>query len=285
MNNKLNQQGQTLIFVLLVMTISLAVGISISSRTISSVRRTVNVDSSTRAVAAAEAALEYYLSKSVSSLNALSGLSGNTNCASTFSGTYPIPPISLSNDGVLTNANITVQRYGCLGASATSPYYDINQDGILELKTGGGSGTLTLCWHHTSGSTYSAIYLMEISGSAPSYSVRKVGINEQGSPYSSLNNFKDPTTFVSPNDSCYSYTLRSSTKLLRILSLYNTSSLKISTSSGSSLPYQGFQMTAVGKVGSDVGARRTVTASKSLPYLPTPFNFAVYSNSSSEALD
>ncbi len=279
LKNNVNESGQTLIFVLLVMTISLAIGISISSRTISTVRRTVNVDSSTRALAAAEAGLEYYLSKPIGGPGGLNSLVPS-RCTDTYSTVYPTPPTSLSNDGILTNADVIIQRYGCLGDVGNTPHsYDINQDGILELKTKDGSGKLNLCWR--SSSAYSSIYLMEIYGSGPSYSVKKVGVNHSSNPYD--NKFQVGT--ASGEDTCYSYKLSSDSKVLRILSLYNASLLSVTDGGSATLPYQGFQMTAVGKVGSDIGARRTVTASKSLPYLPTPFNFAVYSNSSSEALD
>jgi hypothetical protein len=57
------QKGQTLLFVIVGVTIALAIGIAVSTRTLSSLRRAARSDTSARVIAAAEAGIENLLSK------------------------------------------------------------------------------------------------------------------------------------------------------------------------------------------------------------------------------
>ncbi len=272
-----SEKGQTLVFVLLVMTIALAIGISISSRTISTIRRTTNIDTSSRASAAAEAAIEYYLSRPTSELENI--LSGISNCLPSNPRNYPGGSGNTLSSDVQTNAIVVINRYGCLnpGESYT---FDVNQDEVLELKTdnGGSTGTLNFNFKKSSGSSEPSLYLLEIYGNSPSYNVRKVGYNMDGS-YS--NGFSTAT------GGQFSYTLGSNPRILRILSLYNSSSVTVTPVAGGSykLPYQGYKITATGQVAQEDSSKRVVSASKSLSHLPALFNFAIFSNSSSQNLD
>lgn len=62
-NKYIYQKGQTLLFVIVSVTIALAVGIAVSTRTLSSLRRSARSDTSARVIAAAEAGIENLLSK------------------------------------------------------------------------------------------------------------------------------------------------------------------------------------------------------------------------------
>ena len=72
MNNliklKTNEKGQTLLFVVVAVTIALTVGVAVSTRTIGSLRRVSRTDTSTRAIAVAEGGMENLLSKNYSQL-------------------------------------------------------------------------------------------------------------------------------------------------------------------------------------------------------------------------
>lgn len=83
MNNlikiKTNEKGQTLLFVVVAVTIALTVGIAVSTRTIGSLRRVSRTDTSTRAIAAAEGGMENLLSKNYTQL-AEAVSPGETGC-------------------------------------------------------------------------------------------------------------------------------------------------------------------------------------------------------------
>lgn len=78
-----NQKGQTLLFVIVAVTIAMAVGVAVSTRTIQSLKRVARTDTSARVIAAAEGGIENLLSRNYSQLNeaAYSDDGGRVNCA------------------------------------------------------------------------------------------------------------------------------------------------------------------------------------------------------------
>src|SRR3989344_1390256 len=292
------ESGQTLIFVLLVMTIALAVGISIPTRTISGVRRTTNIDSSVRAQAAAEAAIEYYLSRPVSELNGIIGNSDVYDCSATGARTYPPGGGSLtsSQDQIRATADVVISRYGCLGYNTLSDPYELPRDGMLEIKldprmlgdstssTLGSSQSIRICWDLPPTGYNPAIYYHYIFGPPPHYLIQKMGWRYNSTDEGE--NFKVATNYGAPDGYCATQELTTSTsgwlpRVLRITSLYNSSTVRVKMiNSGGRLPYQGFIISATGIVGeSQQGARRVIEARRSLPQLPVLFNFGLYSGS------
>jgi len=63
-----NQKGQTLLFVIVAVTIAMAVGVAVSTRTIQSLKRVVRTDTSARVIAAAEGGIENLLGRNYSQL-------------------------------------------------------------------------------------------------------------------------------------------------------------------------------------------------------------------------
>ena len=63
------EKGQTLLFVIVAVTIALVVGVSVSTRTISSIRRVSRTDTSTRIIAAAEGGIENLLGRTYEQLD------------------------------------------------------------------------------------------------------------------------------------------------------------------------------------------------------------------------
>jgi len=277
---KFNQRGQTLIFVLLIMVIALGVGISISSRTISTVRRTTNIDSSSRALAAAEAGVESYLSKSVSTLDTLAGAAGCTSQST------PQNYTVAGTDGISTTAEVVIGRYGCVTAAGDPYIYNLERDRVLELKTAGSTFPLELniCFSSPASGDSSSLYYLLISGT-PNYTVRKTGYNQGLS--ATGNNFISLPSIG--GKSCFALTIPSDSQLLRLQSLYNSSTITVGANTGS-LRYQGFTITSTATIGTTgatvAGAedrvKRTVRATRSLPYLPAAFNFAIFSDSDSQ---
>ena len=64
-----NEKGQTLLFVIVAVTIAMAVGVAVSTRTIQSLKRVARTDTSARVIAAAEGGIENLLSRTYSQLD------------------------------------------------------------------------------------------------------------------------------------------------------------------------------------------------------------------------
>lgn len=64
-----NQKGQTLLFVIVAVTIAMAVGVAVSTRTIQSLKRVARTDTSARVIAAAEGGIENLLGRNYSQLD------------------------------------------------------------------------------------------------------------------------------------------------------------------------------------------------------------------------
>lgn len=286
------QSGQTLIFILLIMTIALAVGVSISSRTISTVRRTTNVDTSSRALSAAEAGAEYYLSKTSADLDAIIDSSDPTDCSPVTSARYPDPDIadSLSTDGVETYAQVEISHYGCFDSTlpVSTEKYQIKEGGVLEIKLdqSAAGNIFSVCWKkpiiitQPTSQLYTSYYYENSSG-VPQITKKGYKIDNTGS---SSNNFTSAAFYSTARGYCFDQTLSSGTvpKLLRILSLYNSSDVTLYMDNETPIQYQGYKIVSTGHVGSATqGVKRTVTAKRSLPYLPAIFNFEVFSNTGS----
>ena len=78
-----NEKGQTLLFVIVAVTIAMAVGVSVSTRTIQSLKRVARTDTSARVIAAAEGGIENLLSKTYSQLDQVADRTpDDVSCAS-----------------------------------------------------------------------------------------------------------------------------------------------------------------------------------------------------------
>ena len=64
-----NEKGQTLLFVIVAVTIAMAVGVAVSTRTIQSLKRVARTDTSARVIAAAEGGIENLLGRNYSQLD------------------------------------------------------------------------------------------------------------------------------------------------------------------------------------------------------------------------
>lgn len=78
-----NEKGQTLLFVIVAVTIAMTIGVAVSTRTIQSLKRVARTDTSARVIAAAEGGIENLLGRNYSQLNgALYDGSDSVNCES-----------------------------------------------------------------------------------------------------------------------------------------------------------------------------------------------------------
>lgn len=105
-NNKISSQGQVVIILLLIMTVSLAIGLSIIGRSISDISTSTNVENSSRAFSAAEAGIEKAMQQGQSNAQenvsiAVTDLGNNASADATASLNLPLsrkgieyPPIA-----------------------------------------------------------------------------------------------------------------------------------------------------------------------------------------------
>lgn len=285
----LNQKGQTLVFILLIMTIALAVGVAISSRTVSTVRRTTNVDTSSRALAVAEAAAEYYLARQPAELenstNSMTGFTSPTQSPTSCTPATPptptvYPPVvagtsTISSD-IGANAQVSVRRVGCMNnPSNPGITFDIQQDRVLEFRINSTSNAQARLRFTVPTINAVALYVFEIynaGGTTPT--LRKTGYN--------MNNSSIVSSFSTDADNQLDYDTQNYPQVVRVVPIGRGTSITTTLRAAYNIPFQGYEITSVGAIGGSQNAvSRTIVATKSLPVLPAIFNFGVYAQQGS----
>ena len=159
MNIYKNQKGQTLLFVVVAMTIALSIGINASVRTLTSLSRTSRTDTASRALAAAEGGIERYLVLSSKELRKT--VDDPTHCSE---GSYvndggynngPACKIRFedASDNLISLALVTVEEYTPIDypfSLESGQIKEVNlfdEDGIGHYS----SDRIRICWDSTSG--------------------------------------------------------------------------------------------------------------------------------------
>ncbi|MBI4091265.1 hypothetical protein HY419_00770 [candidate division WWE3 bacterium] len=267
MCNLKDQKGQTLIIVLLVMIMALAMGIVISERLLRSTRRSTQIDSSARALAVSEAAMERILLTPNSTLESyIDNNSCGSSCQLTITGT----------DGVVANASVTLAYSG---NSVSGVTVDIDKNTVYEIDLADypDNTPVELCWDNATFGYNPSIYVTHVYSSTP-FSVVKYAYNSASTVYSSNGFSASAPDLTYPN--CATIPGKSSQDLIRVRALYNNVRLYVVPKNGATLPIQGYLITSVGFVNN---VKRTVTAMKTKSYLPAEFDFALFNTSTSEA--
>ena len=108
----MNQRGQALLFVIVVMSVALAIGVAISTRTLSTISRVSTTDTAARVLAAAEGGAERFLSLSDKAL--VDAISGDCPASTTSNGTggclVEFEPVS--GDKILAVVDVLVAYHG-----------------------------------------------------------------------------------------------------------------------------------------------------------------------------
>lgn len=272
---KTNEKGQALIFVIATMTVALAVGVGISLRTLSSISRTSQTDTSARAQAAAEGGAENVLSRTEAEISAMVGRPAED-----------IVFTPTANDNITAVASVTVENWNIPVGTNFLPL-EIKKDQVSEVKLNGGG--VTICWSSQSESAESDIYYVAYNSSG-TMTRRGVEANSRtGFPsnYSSGGTFSGASSGNSDFDNCTAASLPSSAAGIRIRSINADSSVGIYPTSGS-LPNQGYKIISVGHLQNDSNqeqAQVQVTVIRSAVFMPGIFDFGIYSGSSGAALE
>ena len=286
LKDKNNKSGQALLFVVVVMTIALAIGIGVSVRTIGSLQRTTQTDTAARVQAAAEAGVERFLLVPNSQLNAIANNPSEATCSAAGDGIYYDPDlagggcvlevdVSSTLDTITSTAVVNVTPFTTTSNLAGDHYsFDVAAGDVKEVNLEGYvSDQISICWksYDVSGSDlYYVVYDqdgIETRGGLNGNVTDPEYVSEGFAPVLSGNGAYTFCGIVSLGD-----TLNYG---LRIRSLSGASNVGVYPLSDE-LPGQGYKITSIGVLLENEQVTQTVTAYKSLPYLPAIFDFGVY---------
>ena len=245
------QRGQVLLIVILSMVVTLTVGLSVISHTITTLRTTKESESSQRAFSAAEAGVEKLLNSTNNSLpnTTLSNGSSFSGSVSTVSGSF-IPVNNLSPVFQDDGADVWLSTY----PTYTSPF----------------NGTVKVYWS-TSGNDCqaAAIEVLTITGTKANPVITHTLVDACDARRASNHAVSEQaggtvngTTFLR------SYSIPVTNGLLmRVIPLYTSTVIGVS-GIGANLPAQGQNIVSTGTAG---GTSRKITVFKGYPRLPMEF--------------
>lgn len=303
-NIKKNESGQALLFVVVTMTIALAVGVGASLRSISSIRRVANTDTYSRVLSAAEGGIERFLALSYQELIAASSgtcpsandietlvdpQSGKSYCVVRFDPINSLTnPFGFGNnlaDNITAVARVEVSPITNI-APGESLRVNLPKEDTLELRLEGynpsGTKTLGICWTPKNPSVQSALYLVGYSTS----DFFKMGVGP-----SSLNELPTGFSTNANSNNCFRADLSKPANIygLRIMSMFGDSIVEVFPI-GANLPIQGHQVTSVGVLlnNNDIQSilnldfssgytSQSLSVGITAPYLPSVFNFGIFS--------
>ncbi|MCG2686008.1 type II secretion system GspH family protein [Candidatus Parcubacteria bacterium] len=259
----LNQRGQILIPIVLVMIISLSMGVAIAYRAASSTRQAVVLTEADQAYHCAEAGIEEALEILKSDPTLLPPGSGDFQDAS---------------DNIVCHFEYVVTLLG--GGSGTLDVV-LEKDEVFQVNLKDYSGSLEIYWGKgNQDGQDTALVVAVVKGSAGSYTMEKYAVNCGGTGLTG-NEFNLPA-LGSGDYPCGLGTLNFSNdaQLLRIRALYNGTEVRV-IPSDASFPSQGYKITSTGQAGE---SERIVVATRSNPALPAIFDYVLFSGSESQPL-
>jgi hypothetical protein len=267
-----------------VLTIALSIGVSVSSRLLSTASRTTRSDTAARAYAAADAGLERFLLLSSAELDEVA-LSGD--CSALGLELVDDTCKVVLNDGLGTNGDdigvtafVKVERYSYTDVDAKAYEFNLPANDVREVSLAGyrsdiGAARVTVCWDSMANdsylfySTYDDSGFWEKDGVVSDETAHDVDEFETGDGCE-----PDGTISYGKNIS-----LGAERTGLRIKSLYGVSRVSVFPRDGLELPYQGHKIISVGKLEmpGEAEVAKKVSVYRPLPYLPGIFDFAIYS--------
>lgn len=264
-----NQKGQTIAAVIMVMLIALSVGLAVSTRFIKSLRITARTDTSSRAIAVAEAVVERMLNTDYDTLaDYINFGSCGTSCTLQIVGA----------DGVTATANVTLSFAG--GSSEVYPV-SLKEEDIIEVNLEGypDSTDLNICWDNPLEGELPAVTGFLLHGTDGSYQVDAFAYNSIGSIYGA-NGFDEAVAGFGYAH-CALVSGVSNMVSVRMRSIYNDVNAFVVPENGVDLPSQGILVSSIGTV---LDTQRKSEVVISNPFVPLPFDYALYSKSESASL-
>ncbi|KKS16910.1 MAG: hypothetical protein UU77_C0010G0031 [candidate division WWE3 bacterium GW2011_GWC1_41_7] len=289
----LKADGQALLFVIVAMTVALAVGVNVSLRTLSSVSRTAQSDTSERVLAAAEGGAESFIKLSVGQLEAISDAFDTDTVADYLCDdagddvSYdPIRKECLINytglglDNVDAKAYVRVDEYPVVTGVNRGYEFRLEQDTLTEVAVV--SSTVQFCFS-LEGAAGDIIYMFYGSNQLKGRGGFTTGfVQTQPNQIDySVSGFTFVNSANSPSARGYTYcrniNVPAAAKALRLRAVGGD--IKVGVFNPS-LPVQGYQVTSTGELVQDgvVQISRQVRVFKSYSYLPGIFDFGIFSN-------
>jgi len=253
------EKGQTLIIAVIIMAIALAVGVTVSSRFMSTLKNISESDNSTRALAVAEAAIENMLVVPQETLeNYINYNNCGNNCVLEISG----------ESNYRARADVTLSFAG----STSDPYSIKVYNGEvyqLSLNGYGSSSNIDVCWDSMA-SVY-ASYVYESSGIIVNdvFSYNPLG-------YAGTINGFDEATSLHGHSNCFSVATTGTPRVLRVKPYNDDTVIYFIPSLGQNIPSQGILITSVGRAGDAV---KTVQVLKTTGAVPEYFDYVIYQKS------
>lgn len=280
-----NSKGQAILFAVVGVTVALAIGVTVASRNLSSSSRTSRTDTSARAYAAAEGGIERLLALTDSSLSNLANPTPNCASAGFEDGTNGFCILKydpVAGDSITSVAELKVEVFN-YNDDADSYYRFTLDNGFTKEVALFSNGVqypnnrpVTICWSNPKAALYY-------------YSYNSSGVMSKGALRSSTNdtvfpNYPDTSSdgFLLGNTPgifpyCRQITLVTTPYGLRIRALYDQTEVGVFPSA--ELPIQGYRLISNGKIlqQSEVRETKMVRVYRSLPYMPSFFDSAIYS--------
>jgi len=265
LQKKERQEGQTLLIVVLIMVISLTVGLSIASKTITNLRTSTEEVSSAQALSAAEAGIQQSI-KSGQSVPAGSGFTSNNT-------TFSSSVTSVSGSGFLINGGNVIPQDE--GADVWLISHDASGNLIFSPQW---NGTLTIYWGNSPvGCDNAALEIVKITGTLASNAVStRYGYDPCSARTASNNLTFVSSSPVSSSGKNFYHTANisgiASGLLVRIIPLYTNTIIAVAKAAlDPALPTQGSIITSTG-TSSNVVRKISVVAN----YYSLPSEFFTY---------
>jgi len=283
-------RGQILVIIVLGTTIALTVALAVSARTLSTVRQTTTNSRAQAVLAAAEAGAEVALARLKNGECKIAGSCINI--------TSSIPETQ-------TSYSYSVSQ----GAGSSDPYlFDLIRDQVAQIYLRDNQtsdyypGTaVDVCWYDPSldGSPESenaleVIYYGNVTGSTYKYGY--IGADPSGGPNLGSTGFSNAgggrSVTVSGKTVSFNHCqtipeaptqMDGHPEILRMRALYSSFSVVIVPQIGKTLPIQSYVIESTGQT-SDGTVKKKIRVTKSLPALPTIFDFAIFNGSETEPL-
>ena len=236
-----------------------------------------------RLIAAAEGGIEAALVQDENVLSTYAAKLSNTYCGSAgmtlINGGTDDKKCLLTfpsgSDPIKSQAIVDVTEFSTNGVPGQQPNYwfELNPGDVKEVRLSGGTGTVQLCWDNVN----TAIYYISYTSSGKT---ARGGLIAGG-----FTNTADTSGFTaggtsSANGYAYCKTVAMVTGGvvgLRIKPLYEPAKIAVFSPT---LPLQGYQIISRGELTQEGQAKttKTITVYRSYSYLPSSFDYAIYSN-------
>jgi hypothetical protein len=298
-----NQKGQALLFAVVAVTIALAIGIGVATRNISSLSRTARTDTSARAFAASEGGIEKLLALPTDKLSGLAG--GTTSCIqagfATDTGTptgfcsltYPLG--TGATDKISSVAYVKVESYTI--EDSEGYVFTLKRGNVKEIALNGTYATnqMMVCWKTPDANPPTAIYYSSYNsaGELLRGALKANGglgdndgyVSNEGFEYGDVGDHIAPSAYVDTTMliSCKTVSLVNNAYGLRLMSLFGDPIVLVKSMNGATIPMQGYLLTSLGKITAESGvvASKQIKVIRSLPYMPSFLDFAIFNSKGS----